>query len=157
VVCENGGECIDGLCDCPPNYTGDNCEEQITPSFLTVNGIQVSMFPIVDDNGLPWDNSSDPDIFPEISFDGNVLYLAPNASVNADPNGVSTWIPGASFTINDIQEVHVFKLFDGDPNDEVEEMGEVFFTPYSSENDFPEVLEFTGDSITFSLQVAYTW
>lgn len=26
VVCDNGGTCVEGVCDCPENYYGDNCD-----------------------------------------------------------------------------------------------------------------------------------
>jgi hypothetical protein len=26
VVCDNSGVCVEGVCDCPENYYGDNCE-----------------------------------------------------------------------------------------------------------------------------------
>lgn len=29
--CENGGVCIDGFCDCPPGFTGANCELSLDP------------------------------------------------------------------------------------------------------------------------------
>jgi hypothetical protein len=29
--CENGGVCIDGFCDCPPGFTGTNCELSLDP------------------------------------------------------------------------------------------------------------------------------
>ncbi len=27
IVCSNEGACIDGVCSCPPDFTGDNCEK----------------------------------------------------------------------------------------------------------------------------------
>lgn len=30
VSCYNGGTCVDGACDCPPDFTGPNCETDIS-------------------------------------------------------------------------------------------------------------------------------
>jgi|GEM_PF-949379 len=157
VTCENGGNCVDGSCDCPPNYTGENCENQTTPLTLTINAIQVTQFPLLNENGEPWDLDSNPDIFPKISKDEIVLYSAPNAIENAQAGGTFSWIPAQSITLSTFQDIHEFVLFEGDPNGESAEMGRVFFAPYTSENDFPDILEFNADSIGFKLQVEYTW
>lgn len=33
ITCLNGGECIDGSCDCAPNYTGESCETIINECY----------------------------------------------------------------------------------------------------------------------------
>ena len=35
TTCENGGTCVDGECQCPPSYSGDNCEN-FTPCLNVV-------------------------------------------------------------------------------------------------------------------------
>ena len=40
-VCQNGGRCVDGIntysCDCPPNYTGKYCQEDVDECSLNEN------------------------------------------------------------------------------------------------------------------------
>ena len=37
VTCENGGTCIDGTCDCPDGYEGDDCSLEWVTKFLGTN------------------------------------------------------------------------------------------------------------------------
>lgn len=34
VVCENGGTCIEGTCDCATGYEGDNCADEMRAKFV---------------------------------------------------------------------------------------------------------------------------
>ncbi len=38
ITCENGGICIDGVCDCPEEFIGDNCETDICDIITCLNG-----------------------------------------------------------------------------------------------------------------------
>lgn len=154
--CQNGGTCEDGLCDCPPNYEGNLCEDQIEPTSITVTAVQVSQFPLLNNNGETWDQMLYPDIYPEVSKDGIVLYTAASPFVNAAPGSIYAWTPANTFTLDEVTDIHVFKLFDADPSGP-ELMRKVYFTPYNASNSFPDVLEFSSDSLSFSLQVEYTW
>lgn len=157
VVCENDGSCVDGTCQCPPNFIGDNCEIQVTPTSIAITAIQVTDFPLTRENGELWDQDSNPDIFPGISKDAIIIYTASSVSANADPAGVYAWTPSSGIVLTDFTESYEIILYDEDPDGESEEMGLVVFTPYSSQNDFPETMELSGNSISFTIQLAYTW
>ena len=157
LICENGGACVDGLCECPPYYQGVTCGEQITPSTVSLTEIRVTLFPVLDENGQPWDLSSMPDILPQISKGSEVLYTAPSPSLNAELNENHIWQLSEPFEFPEIFEVHNFRLLEIDEQGSSREMGNVYFSPYNSNTDFPEILEFTSDSLKFKLQVEYTW
>jgi hypothetical protein len=157
LSCENGANCVNGVCECLPNYQGINCEEQITPSSVTLIAIRVTLFPYLDQSGQPWDSNSLPDILPQISKGNEVLYTAPSPSVNADLGQNHSWQLPIPFDFPEIFDVHNFKLLEVNGNTEPREIGEIFFSPYNSNTDFPELLEFSSDSLSFKLQVEYTW
>jgi hypothetical protein len=41
VVCNNGGSCLDGACQCPSGFEGTNCETLSRAKFLNAAGYQV--------------------------------------------------------------------------------------------------------------------
>ncbi|MCH2215684.1 MAG: calcium-binding EGF-like domain-containing protein [Flavobacteriales bacterium] len=155
--CQNGGTCIDGDCECAPNYFGEFCQNQQTPATINIVKIGISGFPKYKNDGQPWDANSGPELIPEIALEGDILFSTLFPIVNANFGETYFWEIQPSIVINEVQSIHTFTLFDGDPNDELEEMGVIFFTPYVSQNDFPERLEFNADSIQLILDIEYTW
>lgn len=43
VECENNGVCVDGLCECPPGWVGDDCS-QIDAFTGACNGVNTLTF-----------------------------------------------------------------------------------------------------------------
>ncbi|MCY7410081.1 MAG: calcium-binding EGF-like domain-containing protein, partial [Chitinophagales bacterium] len=34
VICNNGGACVDGVCNCPPGYSGEDCSQLTRDLYL---------------------------------------------------------------------------------------------------------------------------
>ncbi|HUR31890.1 MAG TPA: calcium-binding EGF-like domain-containing protein, partial [Saprospiraceae bacterium] len=62
ATCLNGGECIDGSCNCPENFTGKFCAEQNTPDRIWVRSIQLIRFPGMNADAS-WDEGDGPDVY----------------------------------------------------------------------------------------------
>jgi len=155
--CQNGGECLDGTCNCQPNYSGENCENQIPPQTISITFLEVTSFPVTKSNGNTWDANNGPDLIPEVSREGELFFTTEDALLNTEIGEVINWTPSPSIVLEDFESIYTFTLLDGDPNDQREIMGKVFFTPYTSQNDFPSELELTADSITLRIELDYTW
>src|SRR5258706_7386426 len=84
TMCENGGVCIDGTCNCPDGFMGKYCHERTTPDVMRITSLAVTRFPGLKE-GMTWDNLDGPDIYYQM-YDGASLIAVPDyLFVNAVP------------------------------------------------------------------------
>lgn len=155
IICMNGGVCASGICDCPDNYEDDDCAIQKTPSLVKITKIRVLAFPPMD-AGADWDLLDDPDIFIEISYNGQVIYTS-GVYGNADAQLEYEWTPITTLNLFAPEEEYNISLLDDDEMGLSEWMGGYWFIPYNDTNDFPSkiILYPTGEPIGFELDIEY--
>ncbi|WP_417601275.1 hypothetical protein [Owenweeksia hongkongensis] len=116
VVCQNGGECNDGTCDCPEGFYGEACELHIKPDSLTISKLTVNRF-YPTNNGLPWDpDSSGADIYITVHIGSFGLpYHTTDTVSDADPNTEYEFDINPPITLRDVEASIRLQLFDADP------------------------------------------
>ncbi len=58
TVCENGGTCIDGVCECAFGYDGEFCENELFGTSLTIDSLEILSYPDPTSSEL-WDSDYD--------------------------------------------------------------------------------------------------
>lgn len=153
VICDNGGVCQNGDCQCPPQWTGPACQEEKTPVKMRVGSIVLTDFPITDSNGGSWDLSDGADVFIKITKGGTTIYesdyvLNKFAPLSFTPN-VEFSDPTDSYTIG---------VWDYDSTSADDYLGGITFTPYQKGKKFPTsfavncsscVVSFNFSSVTY--------
>ncbi len=141
---------------CPTGYTGSSCSTQITPSKIIVSKIEVIRFPATDANGAGWDLTSGADIYPEISYNGSVVYTSSTYYTDANPNSIYVFDLSPSFDVHNPLSTYTIRLYDYDNLDADDYMGGITFTPYESSNNFPSVITIdAGGAVAFKLHLTY--
>lgn len=125
LTCDNGGTCntTTATCDCLPGYSGDFCENVLTPTNLRITAVRIDDFPATN-NGLGWDASDGPDIYFSINTGtapDNTEFTT-NSTMNATPGTAFTITDGFPLDITDIDSTRVFALYDDDAPDADEYM-----------------------------------
>jgi hypothetical protein len=157
VICLNGGNCVNGACNCLEGYTGSDCSQQVTPSKIRINRIEVIRFPATD-NGAGWDLSSGPDIYPIISKNNSVIWEYPNFIQNANPSNNHNFSVNPVFDLESPNDQYGILLYDYDDFDADDFMGGINFTPYRNNNGFPTTLNIdAGGDVAFKVYVSYIW
>jgi hypothetical protein len=173
ITCLNGGECVNGNCDCPEGYTGSDCGQLDLDVSITVHSITISGYPTTD-NGYAWD---DPLIGSSTPPDVQWRFVRPDDTVISgglfnDATAPSLYYSNTSlpFTIPmpDIDETNTIVIYDVDDLDASDTgssddfMGGWDFTPETfiddALNPFPSTIVLgSGNDIIFTLDVSYDW
>lgn len=145
-TCKNGSTCVDGVCDCPPNYTGSDCGTQITPSQISIERIEVKQWPPLTPNGNNWDEGwcigSYPDIFVTLN-DGSGQIVKTSFISECREDTVYNYTDSLPVVTANVNNNLMLSLYDNDtgfcfPSDS---MGTVSTQIYHPDNDFPPTLE----------------
>ena len=156
-MCENGGICNDGVCDCPVGYTGTYCRERDTPVSMHVLSLIVTRFPGYH-NDMPWDDFDGPDLFFRIYNRSRPIAQPLTLYVNADiSQPYQFFIP--LIEIPNITETHFIRLLDYDGRDTKEDLlGEIEFTPFKSIDEMPTTIILDdGGPVAFEMTVKYLY
>jgi hypothetical protein len=145
VVCNNGGVCDAGICDCPPEFMGITCDSLAPASAIKINKIYVTSF----DDGN-WDSAgsndnSRPDICVQIA--GNILPAPLKTDVIQNANHEIEHAFDVDWRIeNQENQVFVlnFNLYDDDENESgtSEYMGSQGFFISNYRADKPSEIDF---------------
>lgn len=169
VECLNGGECNGVSCDCPLGYEGIDCALQINPTTIEITGITLHDFDVLDIEGNEWDSkpedifpalpdTSFPDVFFSLSNNTGVIYSNQANVLNAEP-GMDTELKilGGELILMDWDIEHKITLLDLDRNGAIDLMDQVTFYPYNSTNNFPESVEVSNASTSFTVHLSYNF
>jgi hypothetical protein len=155
--CENGGVCINGTCDCPEGYAGNDCSVVLTPTEIIVHKIIVNSYPMTN-NGSGWDGpgAGGPDpyfVFYPQNYSSSTFI---SATINNVTGGPLEYRVGFPYTIYSPNDPWVFTLVDEDfSSNDVMVTG--VFTPNDGSSGFPEILQVRSNAINLSLDLYVTW
>lgn len=154
TICYNDGYCEDGTCVCPLGFVGENCGFQVTPSKIILRSIRVTDFPATDD-GYAWDSGSNPDIYPSIFKDDELLFESSAYFTDASPNEIYEF--NLTFDILDPLDTYAIVLYDYDSSGQDDYMAGIEFTPYHDTNGFPTEIDLYAGGLRLVLVVEYVF
>ena len=155
IICENGGNCVSGMCDCPNNYEGAFCQDQKTPSSIEVSNLRVLAFPSVTSGGGNWDWDGGPDVYFQVYEGQTLVYDEMTFIENANSSSTNSF--DFNYTLNNPTSKYTIMLMDYDPLETDDMMGGIEFTPYHSSNEFPSVLVLEIPGYRMELNISYNF
>jgi len=133
ITCVNGGDCVNGDCLCPPEYTGPDCSQEKPPVKMRVSSIKLTQFPTTRSDGSSWDFSNGPDVYLAIYKNNNFIYSTAYVS-----NLVTQYtFFNTNVEFSDPTATYTIFVLDKDDFGDDEVIGAISFTPYIPGNDFP--------------------
>lgn len=133
IICDNDGECVNGACNCPPEWTGPSCAQEVAPIKMRVTKISLTDFPLTDAGGAGWDLFDGADVFLAIYKNGALLH---ETAVAEDLTTQQEWT--VNFEFSDPTATYNISVLDYDDGITADDfMGGINFTPYKPGQKFP--------------------
>jgi hypothetical protein len=150
IFCLNGGKCLDGACDCPPEWEGSDCSEEKIPASISLQSIRLLSFPKTRENGESWDPSDGPDVYIIFYKEEERLFTTGFVQDLSEPYEFSAELEFSS--PNDTYRILVYD-FDENPAPD-DYLGGIRFTPYREGEGFPTsyVLDCPECTVSFELK-----
>ncbi|TPD65739.1 hypothetical protein [Flavobacterium microcysteis] len=153
--------------ECPPGFTGINCQTQINPSKIKITKFRVTFFNN-QDNGASWDTGSGPDIFLQLvnGAGGSNIWISEIYYPDVLSTGTNSFefVPNSPIIITNVTSSFTIYLGDNDaidvPSNPNDLMSSILFNIYTTTNGFPATLLLTdGKAIPFRVELSlqYEW
>ena len=138
--------------ECAQGYTGRKCDEQKTPTSITITKVTVNSFC----NGCDPDEAQ-PDIYIDITDENNnVLYTGVNSNYSNVTSGTGSWYWNPNITINPSLQ-YKMKLYDDEGILTDDLLHSCIFSPYSSGERFPSSKTHSCSPFSFTNSLTYAW
>ncbi|MEZ4721090.1 MAG: calcium-binding EGF-like domain-containing protein [Flavobacteriales bacterium] len=159
VECKNDGVCVDGICDCPDAFTGDQCSLQKEPRSLVIQKVRISN--VKDYLNYEWDEEEGeelPDVFLGIQKGIETKFWFTSREIYRNSNANTfEFSEEMGLTLDDIDLTLRFSLLD----DDVTFSQELYWCTarlYWAKNQLPEVYTYvynTGVKLEVWLDYRY--
>lgn len=167
IICENGGTCIDGECDCTGSYSGSDCSDEVAPSEMYLNTVTVLNYQDTNSVGDDLDMSSQPDTghadlivvaYDYTTAQGIILKTATNETTlwNALPTGDHIFHTDPSWKMATPLGQYSIAVSDDDVLSGDDNINLINFTPYTAGMGFPTTINLVNGNLSLSLGVSYT-
>lgn len=149
IVCNNGGTCVNGECECPVQYTGPACNMEKVPTKMRMGGVSITEYPVIDQSGVSWDPFDGPDLYFRIWLGDDILYTS-STKYNYSEQLV-TW--AFNFEFSDPTATYNLSLYEDDDFSSDDFIGGINFTPYKPGTGFPYVIEISCGACVISFDL----
>ena len=161
IVCNNGGTCDNGTCECTEFYGGPSCSVPRVPTAILVSKIDILKWPTTTSAGGGWDlNGTGPDIFIAVvknpgTANESTIHTSASASNNTG-GGFLSYTPTLNISLSADGSTYSIRLYDDDDELGNEFMAGIIFTPSQEITGFPSTITLdAGGTVAYKLYVTY--
>lgn len=143
ISCDNGANCVEGVCVCAEGWKGERCNVEISPSSVEIRSILIERLPASNLNGNPWDrDTTGPDVYFLISEAVNSQLIERYRSIVLSDTGTTGLyfdLEGQNVILNNPASPHAVIINDQDDST-FQNMGSAGFIPYQAGLGFRDTL-----------------
>lgn len=144
IRCENGANCVEGVCVCAEGWKGERCNVEISPISAEIRNILIERLPTGNLNGNPWDrDTTGPDVYFLISEAVNsqlVERFRSEVLMDTTTGNLYFDLEGLNVTLGNPASPHAVIINDQDDNT-FQNMGSAGFIPYQPGLGFKDTIQ----------------